>query len=61
LALFELESGTVGNRLIEADSVRTIQDVDAPWRQANLQDAIVGGEILLTDLEVLKRRTELAS
>jgi len=57
-AAIELESVSRAHRLLEGDAIRTVQDIDAARRHTDLQDAVIGCEITLGDLELGEGGTE---
>jgi hypothetical protein len=58
IALPSSSNVSIGDRFRERDPGRSIEDVDSPRRQADLQDPIIGGEVVFTDFEGRQRRAE---
>jgi hypothetical protein len=58
LETLEAKGFSVRDGLRKGDAVSAIDDVDSSWRDAELQDAVVGGEVLDADLERRERRAE---
>ena len=54
----ELEGATLGGRFVERHSGQPIQHIDAYGCYADLEHAVVCGEVGLRDLEGVERRTE---